>query len=285
MLETLILSRFFFERCYKGASDCALYREHDRSPRDIQVRFEALLEALEDSPSYLSGNGRAAPITSFDVLQGFFTTAYQPLFFFKPFAKFANDLITGVNPERPFWQRPVPTKDTFSDELLTNAYQSGEVSPAVHCSDGPDLSNEGLAGFRGYLANLTGRFEWAGALQADFKTACWTWPKSLRTKWRFDGPFNASVPILFVNNRLDPVTPLKNAHKMASGFEGSVVLEQDSVGHGSLWPAGNCMWGYVKKYMDTGAMPPPGMVCEPLCRPFGEECKDRNGEVEAMMWK
>lgn len=173
----------------------------------------------------------------------------------------------------------------YANAYAQYRYQSGEVSPAVHCSDGPDLSSEGLPGFRKYLANLTSRFEWAGAFQADFKTACWTWPSSLRSKWRFDGPFNASVPILFVNNALDPVTPLKNAHKMASGFEGSVVLEQDSVGHGSLWPAGNCMWSHVKTYVDTGKLPPAGVVCEPLCRPFGEECKDANGEeMLAMRW-
>lgn len=115
------IRNFFFERCYKGGLDCALYREQDGSAHDIQLRFETLLEALESSPSYLSGHGRAMPITSSDVLQGFFTTAYQPLFFFKPFAQFVNDLVVGNNPEAPFWHRAVPTQDTFSDELLTNA--------------------------------------------------------------------------------------------------------------------------------------------------------------------
>ncbi|CZT18865.1 uncharacterized protein RCC_04710 [Ramularia collo-cygni] len=276
---------FFFERCFAGEHDCALYREHDKTPGDIQDRFENLLIALEDSPSCLSGDGRAMPITSSDVLQGFFTTAYQPLFFFKPFAKFTNDLIVGNKPATPFWHRAVPTEDTFSDELLTNTYQGGEVSPAVHCSDGPDLSNEGLDGFRTYLSNLTARFGWASSYQADFKLACWSWSPSLRTKWRFDGPFTASVPILFVNNALDPVTPLKNAHKMAAGFEGSAVLQQDSVGHGSLWPAGDCMWSHVKTYVDTGKLPPPDIICEPRCKPFGEECTDYDGEMEAMMWR
>lgn len=116
------IRQFFFERWWAGGSDCALYRKQD-TPQDIQVRFESLLVALEDSPSYISGHGRAMPITSSDVLQGFFTSAYQPLFFFKPFAQFANDLIVGGNnPEIPFWHRAVPTQDTFSDELLTNAY-------------------------------------------------------------------------------------------------------------------------------------------------------------------
>lgn len=268
----------FFETCFAAGEQCAFYRENDKNSDDIRTRWESLSEALQRAPTYVTGKGRATPITLDDVRHGFFTTTYQPLFFFKKFAKYINNLATGINPGPPFWQLPIPTQESFNDELLINRYMGGEVGPAVHCSDGPYLSDEQLAGYQTYLSNLTTRFGWAGAIQADYKIPCWTWPASLRTKWRYDGPFNSSVPILFVNNRLDPATPIKNAKKMAESFKGSVLLEQNSAGHGALWPPSKCMWHHVKKYMVDGKLPPLGTVCEPLCRPFTDKCEGIDGE-------
>lgn len=37
-----------------------------------------------------------------------------------------------------------------------------------------------------------------------------------------------------MGNSADPVTPVRNAHKMAKGYKGAVVLEQNSEGVGSL---------------------------------------------------
>lgn len=36
-----------------------------------------------------------------------------------------------------------------------------------------------------------------------------------------------------MGNSADPVTPVRNAHKMAKGYKGAVVLEQNSEGVGS----------------------------------------------------
>ncbi|KAF2161492.1 hypothetical protein M409DRAFT_69822 [Zasmidium cellare ATCC 36951] len=272
------IREIFFETCFAAGSKCAFYREYDKSSDDIRARWESSSEALQRAPTYVTGKGRATPITLDDVRHGFFIATYQPLFFFKKIAKYLNDLMTDVNPGPPFWQLPIPTQESFNDELLINRYMGGEVGPAVHCSDGPYLYDEQLEGFKTYLTNLTERFGWGGAIQADYKISCWTWPASLRTKWRYDGPFNSSVPILFVNNRLDPATPAKNAKKMAASFNGSVFLEQNSAGHGALWPASECMWQHVKKYMVEGKLPPPGTVCEPLCRPFEDKCEDIDAE-------
>jgi pimeloyl-ACP methyl ester carboxylesterase len=132
-----------------------------------------------------------------------------------------------------------------------------------------------ITGFVDYLQNLTTRFPHSGGVQAEYKLSCWTWPSKLRTKWRFDGPWSGNVPILFTNNRLDPVTPLKNAKKMSVNFNGSRVLVQDNVGHGALFPTApgaSCVWEHVKRYMDSGEMPDEGTICEFPCKPFDEGC-------------
>ncbi|CAK1360868.1 unnamed protein product [Cercospora beticola] len=280
--DHLPIREFFFESCFYGKNDCAFYRESDKGPEDVKKRFNALLDLLEKVPAYATGDGRATPITRSVVVQGFMSTTYQPILFFRSFAKFLNDVATEQNPGVPFWQRPIPTKDAFSDKLLAQQYLGGEATPSVHCGDGPEPVSDRydqFSAFQNYLQNLTERFgsEVAG-LQADFKIACWSWPSSLRTKWRFDGPFEADdVPILFVNNRLDPATPAKSAAKMAKRYKGSVFLEQDSVGHGALFPPSDCMWEHVKKYFDKGELPEQGTVCKSDCVPFGEVCERLDG--------
>lgn len=275
--DHLEIREYFYERCFIGKKECDFYREEDQSPQDIKDRFYELLKLLDKVPAYATGNGRASPITKEDLIQGFMTTTYQPLLFFKPYAKFLNDIAIQSNPGVPFWRRPVPTKEAFSDKLLAQEYLGGEVTPAVHCSDGPEPlpgRYDQFTGFETYLLNLTDRFgSQVAGLQADFKIACWSWPLSLRTKWRFEGPFEAEdVPILFVNNRLDPATPAKSARKMAERYKGSAFLEQNAAGHGALFPPSGCMWEHVRRYMEEGKLPSKGTICEPKCVPFGEPC-------------
>ena len=265
---------YFFEQCFHSRSRCAFWRTEDSAPSDIKDRYSAGKETLRHNPVSVSQHGHATVITPDELTWGFFTTLYQPLRFFDAFARFLNDLHNNIEPAQPFWQHPVPTYDKNMDEVLVHNLHSQEVGSAIDCSDGPDLSNSTLKEVKQYLNNLTTRFPNAGAIQAEYKMSCWTWPSALRTKWRYSGPFNGSLPILFVNNRLDPVTPLKNAVKMSTRFHGSSVLVQNNVGHGALWPAGKCVWEHVRRYMQDGELPSNGKVCSFPCAPFGKECSE-----------
>ncbi|KAK5128033.1 hypothetical protein LTR85_005150 [Meristemomyces frigidus] len=265
---------YFFERCFIGGAKCALWRTGDQSPQDVRNRFDVVYASLEESPAVISGQGHAKVLKSDELQWAFLMASYQPISLFNIFADAMNDLYLGSRSALPFWQHVLPTGNSFYDEVLEHQIRGSDVTAAIHCSDGLDLSGSNFTEYKSYLANLTSRFPHAGALQAEFKLPCWTWPEPLRTKWRYDGPFNASVPILFVNNRLDTATPLKYAVKMAERFNGSAVLVHDNVGHGALWPAGDCMWDYVRKYMDGGTLPPNGTVCKSPCEAFAHGCAD-----------
>ena len=265
---------YFFERCFAAKTECAFHRGSDKSPQDVQQRYDDLLDSLEKFPRYAHGEGRAMPITRARVEDGFMTTTYQPTLFFKPFAIFLNDLLSDQNPGIPFFERAVPTQESFINDRGRALYQGSETGLAVQCSDGPYLSDEPLSAFEDYLGNLTESFGRASAgIQAAYKIGCWTWPKSLRTKWRFDGPFEGNASILFINNRLDPATAAKNARKMAKRFVGSGMLEQNAVGHGAMWPAqSECVEEHVREYMDSGRIPEVGTICQPRCQPFDGDC-------------
>lgn len=82
---------------------------------------------------------------------------------------------------------------------------------------------------------------------------------------------------------MDPVTPVRNAHKMAKGFHGAVALTQDSAGHCSASAFSRCTRSYIRQYFQTGELPPPGLICPADEMPFGPgpEGYGSEGDVDA----
>ncbi|KAF2795991.1 hypothetical protein K505DRAFT_323698 [Melanomma pulvis-pyrius CBS 109.77] len=73
-------------------------------------------------------------------------------------------------------------------------------------------------------------------------------------------------PILFTRNRIDPVA--SSAEKMATFFRGSVVLTQDTVGHGLTAAESDCINKHLHKFMERGDLPPAHTVCGVRRKPF-----------------
>ncbi|KAF2224895.1 Alpha/Beta hydrolase protein [Elsinoe ampelina] len=108
-----------------------------------------------------------------------------------------------------------------------------------------------------------------------------TWPCAaweFEPPQRFVGPFGGktATPILFVNNRLDPITPLASARDAASRFEGSRLLVGNGFGHNMLADPSDCTIAAVKAYFLHGTLPDDGTVCEPASRPFDPARKNRD---------
>ena len=286
---------YFFERCYNGTTACPLWRAGDSAPSDIQSRVGDLLDRVKQTPVPVvpaDDRGAVTVLTYSDLQIGMFLTAYQPLLFFLQMASFLNELLTSnlsLITTSPLWHQPFwrpPCSDThdqsaragpnrFDHNRPLDSYEairilSADVGNAIHCSDSEDLAHATFADFQAYLSDLVTLSPNGGAITATTKLSCWTWPPELRTKWRFEGPFGSDVPILFTNNRLDPVTPIANARKMAGLHRGSVVLEQDTSGHCALGLPMRCMVGHLRRYLQEGVMPAEGTVCAPDCEAFAE---------------
>jgi hypothetical protein len=109
----------------------------------------------------------------------------------------------------------------------------------------------------------------------------------VRPAWRSTGPFTSktdkggstlSTPILFLGNKLDPLTSLRNARRMVEDFPRSVVLEQDARGHCALGNVGPsaCTLNYLRDYLRGGSLPQPGKdynVFDGSCFEEGESSK------------
>jgi len=106
-------------------------------------------------------------------------------------------------------------------------------------------------------------------LSAVFSMAqCVGWPA--RDEDRYTGPWNRprKNPVLVLNNRFDPATPLHNAEATAAELGDGRVLVVDGYGHTSLDVPSACASAAVVRYLTDLAAPPAGTTCAPDTVPF-----------------
>ncbi len=87
---------------------------------------------------------------------------------------------------------------------------------------------------------------------------------------RYTGPWNrrASAPILVVNNRYDPATPLKGAQDATAelGHAGLFVVE--GAGHTGMLVPSTCGERVKREYLFTGQLPGSDVHCAADDDPF-----------------
>lgn len=66
-----------------------------------------------------------------------------------------------------------------------------------------------------------------------FTMPCARWHFDAKERYMGDFLVKTYNPVLLVGSTYDPVTPLRSAHNISAGFEGSVVLERKGFGVGS----------------------------------------------------
>ncbi|KAK7040311.1 hypothetical protein VNI00_009779 [Paramarasmius palmivorus] len=96
---------------------------------------------------------------------------------------------------------------------------------------------------------------------AGVQVSCSSWPEFPRDFFRGPISGNTSHPLLIIGNTADPVTSVQAAHVVSKRFPGSVVLTQDSSGHGSTAAPSICTANAVRTYFINGTLPEPGTIC------------------------
>ncbi len=151
-----------------------------------------------------------------------------------------------------------------------------DTQSAIACSDGDDLTGRSYGYWREYVSRLTSVSPVGAGVSVTMRIPCSGWPS--RSKWSFKGPFRTprahgvaspsvsdapAAPLLFMSTRKDPVTPLKNARKMAGRHPEAGLVVQESTGHCvTLGPFGPCVKSIVSHYFDTGEVPSGEVSCE-----------------------
>lgn len=88
---------------------------------------------------------------------------------------------------------------------------------------------------------------------------------------RYTGPWNrsTSAPILVLNSRFDPATPLSGAIAGAAALANAQVVVIEGAGHSSMYVASTCAEQVKRDYLVSGKLPPADTKCAIDMAPFG----------------
>lgn len=279
LIDTDRIFERIFEYCDEAGPDrCQFWRAG--GAKAIQAAYEQLLHDIWDDPLSVVGNERRGPeiITWSDVKEITKNALYQPLIFGPIMVELLQDITNGTGSLFADYKEKsrVPAcrsnecvlNGPYSEDCVSPGWNELEATSAVLCTDAEGIGSLTEEEFREYWQSLKAQSSSMGDYWAETRLSCAGWQK--RAKWRFAGPFsaNTSHPILWIGNTLDTVTPLRNAQYMNEQFPGSVLLQQDSEGHCSSTAPSLCTARAVKKYFQTGILPPVGTLCKPDIRPF-----------------
>ncbi len=227
----------FFAVCAAAGPKCAF------AAGDPKRRFADLFARLSHGP--VGGTTMASLFKTID------SALYQSGRW-KRLGETLNALPAGPGPAVPVLDPYVPT---HSPGFL-----------AVQCVDSDNPASP--ADYDTLAASERARQPYFG-LGAVFSMAqCVGWPA--RDEDRYAGPWNRPRPnpVLVLNNRYDPATPLHNAQATASELGDGHVLVVDGYGHTSLNVHSACASAAVVAYLTALTAPADGTSCAPDTVPF-----------------
>lgn len=279
LIDTEKVMDAFYVHCARaGYPACALANATSNTAAGVRQRVEDILAGLYYNPLPVIGTNPEV-VTYSDVRTLIFAALYTPI---KSFPRVAQRLVELEHGNGTEFAKSLSTHHSFvcGDPAYHNRTRSLGMSydseQAIACTDGDDQSWLNRTAFEAFSKELAAISPTIGSMWSMIRMHCVHY--DVRPVYRFVGPWRArtSHPLLMIGNRADPVTPVQHAHRMAEGFEGAVVLTQDSAGHCSLSTFSNCTVQYVRTYFQTGELPPVNTTCLADELPFGPG----QGEVE-----
>lgn len=242
----------FYKYCHLAGPDgCAFYSS---TPEAIEERLAGLLENLKVRPVVVPVPLRIAGLPEIiyysSVRQLIASSLYSPVHVFPALANILASLEAGDG--TPFVdlygasQTPLSCDPGNSSSPIEDKMATADAFPAVLCTDGGEM-DDSIEAVEGYTKDLLKASKAAGAVNAMTRMSCVGW--RIRAKWRYSGMScsailtkriskccigafagKTSYPILFIGNKADNVTPVKNSIQNAEGFENATVLILDSAG-------------------------------------------------------
>ncbi|KAH8883242.1 hypothetical protein GQ53DRAFT_627118, partial [Thozetella sp. PMI_491] len=274
LTDTEAIVDYFYRTCFEEGDRCPLQIDSDKCGKDIKARVDKLIADADESPISYVHDRNVRAITGNDIRYSMIPALYNSLLFEMLARLLAGALAGDFSLLLEILDLPI-----LQDACTENSAVPGEsdAEAAVLCSDGEDNSHQGPSYFANYIDQLKNQSDTLGAHWATIRTKCSG--RQWDAKWRFKGPFTTppaepgkegvpDAPLLFLSNRLDPVTPLVNAYAMSGGYPGSAVVIQESSGHCAIasgWS--QCTNQIIRDYFERGVVPKNGTVCESECRP------------------
>ncbi|KAH0379136.1 hypothetical protein KCU92_g8314, partial [Aureobasidium melanogenum] len=267
LMDTEKTMNSFYQYCANADYPaCALANPDDHTePAHVVQRTLDVIEKLRYDPVAVV-DPMPEVITSHDLRMLIFQSLYKPVRMFPTLATTIAELEKGDGSNSAQMLKPyhsLSCRATSVDPVFDL-----DAQMAILCTDGDDQTSINRTEFASFVTKLVEVSPTIGDIWAATRMQCIHYP--LRAQYRYNGPWEASTsnPILFIGNTKDPVTPSINAFKMAKRLKNSSVLIQNSAGHCSLAAYSECTTQHVRRYFQTGELPPANTTCQPDEIPF-----------------
>lgn len=263
----------------------------DTSPRHIQNRVDSFMAHLDKSPLALQYQGTPFVLAGDHVRTIIGSVLYDPAAGFQTLAYGLAQAIAGNStlPVAAFVE--TGNFPSLSEGCAIDTVSQGdEASLAVLCGDGDDVTSKDLAWWRLYVDGQVSTSRILAPYWSTIRFGCSSW--RFRANWRFTGPFTTppanatdvdrvpATPLLFMSNRLDPVSPLRSARAMAALHPGSAFVIQNAIGHTVVgMDPSECVSNILATYFESGAVPADTAYCEPKCGPWDVGCRNSSGST------
>ncbi|MFJ2835063.1 alpha/beta hydrolase [Nocardia sp. NPDC087230] len=134
-----------------------------------------------------------------------------------------------------------------------------EAFYSIQCADSAVPTDPAVYRRAGALEDL--RVPYFGRTAVFNALPCAFWPA--RDVDRYTGPWNrdTAAPILVLNSRYDPATPLRGAVAGAAQLAHARVVVIEGAGHSSMYVPSTCAEHVKRDYLFTGQLPPADLRC------------------------
>ncbi|MFE3542361.1 alpha/beta fold hydrolase [Nocardia sp. NPDC059177] len=152
---------------------------------------------------------------------------------------------------------PAVTHDTIFDK--EHPGNRVEAFYTIQCADSTVPTDPAVYHRAGAIEDL--RVPYFGRTAVFNATPCAFWQAT--DPDRYTGPWNrdTAAPILILNSRFDPATPLRGALAGAAQLARAQVVVVEGIGHSSMYVPSTCAEHVKRDYLLTGQLPPEGMSC------------------------
>lgn len=142
-----------------------------------------------------------------------------------------------------------------------------EAYYTIQCSD--SVVPTDLAVYSRAAESEDRRVPYFGRIGVFDMMACAFWQG--RDADRYTGPWNrrTAAPILVLNSRFDPATPLAGAQAGAAQLAAAQVVVVEGAGHSSMYVPSTCAERVKRDYLFSGVLPAAGTGCGIDGNPFG----------------
>lgn len=256
----------FLRLCAAGGERCAF------GAGDPVGAWDRLTTALRENPVQLTApDGRTVRLGYSEVVSWAGNWLYQPSLWEQPiagaaFLALAEQALADPTGEAGALMAQVLISLRDDADLIAAPYAGPLNATAfgVNCAeldhpDGPDA-------FTAAAAERDAAVPHFGALRAWGDSVCAQW--SVRTEG-YRGPWDARTdePVLIVNSRFDPATPLASAQRLHELLPDSALLVHEGVGHVAAQQSA-CVVQAAGTYLTEGTLPVEGATCAPDRVPF-----------------